>query len=327
MQAVAVQIRPFETRDYDAVAALNNVNFPEFTSSADEIRYDDEHRPAHCRWARWIAECDERVVGGAQYEQYAGAYNPRKFSIQITVDPTLHNRGIGGRLYAALIDALREFDPISMNAMSREDMFCRVAFLQHRGFREEQRDWSSELDLDSFDATPFRKYVDSMRSKGFVVRTLADLLANQELDERELFDLWVEVQDDVPSPPSMDRTRRTFEDWRTRNLEHVSLFPEAYFIALDGTRYVGTTQMWRAPEKECLRTGLTGVRRAYRGRGIAFALKVVALEFAKQRGYGRVDTENESRNVGMLSINERLGFVKRPAWVHYVAEWSAASRA
>jgi hypothetical protein len=29
-------------------------------------------------------------------------------------------------------------------------------------------------------------------------------------------------------------------------------------------------------------------------------------------------TDNESNNRGMLAINEELGFVKYPAWIHFV---------
>jgi mycothiol synthase len=321
MQAIGLNIRAFDAADYSAMAALNNANFPEFTWSADEIRYEDDHRPAHCRAARWVAECDDRVIGVAHYDQSAGAYNARKFMIEVIVDPALHNHGIGGQLYSVLISALRELDPISLDTWTREDMPCRVAFLQHRGFVEDQRIWSSELDLAAFDPAPFCGYLDAVRSNGLVIRTLAELRAAGALDERELYDVWVEVHEDVPIAPSQDHTRRTFDDWRKRNIEHLSLFPEAYFVALDADRYVGTTQLWHAPERDRLRTGLTGVRRDHRGRGIAFGLKVLALEFAKQRGYRWVDTENASTNAGMLRINERLGFLKRPAWVHYVAAW------
>jgi GNAT superfamily N-acetyltransferase len=247
--------------------------------------------------------------------------------LELAVEPAVHNRGIGGRLYTVVIDALRGLDPISMDIWSREDMPCRLAFLEHRGFREDQRIWSSELDLAAFDPTPFRGYAEAVQSNGLVVRSLAELRASGALDERELYDLWVEIHEDIPLAPSQEWTRRTFEDWRPRHLEHPSMFADAYLIALDGdgTRYIGTSHLYHAPEKDRLRTGLTGVRRAYRGRGIAFGLKVRALEMVKQRGYRFVDTENASSNAGMLSINDRLGFLRRPAWIHYAADWTTAT--
>jgi len=80
--------------------------------------------------------------------------------------------------------------------------------------------------------------------------------------------------------------------------------------------------MWRAPEPDGLRTGLTAVKRAHRRRGIAFALKIRALEFAVAQGFKRVQTDNEANNRGMLAINIELGFVKYPAWVHYVKSFA-----
>ena len=52
-----------------------------------------------------------------------------------------------------------------------------------------------------------------------------------------------------------------------------------------------------------------------------------ALAFARSRGYQRVLTENESNNRGILAINERLGFVKNPVWVHYLKAFGAAGDA
>ena len=98
-------------------------------------------------------------------------------------------------------------------------------------------------------------------------------------------------------------------------------------VADDGERFVGTSQLGQGTSPEELRTGLTGVRREYRRRGIALALKVHALAFARSRGYQRVLTENESNNRGILAINERLGFVKNPVWVHYLKAFGAAGDA
>lgn len=323
-----VHIRDFNPHlDYESVATLNNVNFPEFTWTADEIKHDDATRPTKCRSGRWVAECEGRIVGVAQYDQYANAYNPRKFSIEVLVDPACHNRGIGKHLYAMLIERLRGFEPLSLDAWSREDMACRIAFFEHRGYREDQRVWSSRLDLTTFDPAPHWSYVESLRAQGFTVRTLAELQQTGSLDEQQLYEAWTTLHDDVPIAPSQDRSSRTFEEWRPRNLDNPSLFPEAYFFVLDGDRIVATTQLWHSPDREGLRTGLTGVRRDYRGRGLAFALKVIALDFARRRGYRWTDTENASDNAGMLGINDRLGFVRRPAWLHYAGAWEVVASA
>ena len=319
-----VHVRPFQTDDYAAIAALNNTNFPEFEEFADEFKIQDEQRPAHCRAGRWVAaDPTGRVVGFAEYDQHVTTYHPRFFNLEVVVEPACIGHGIGRHLWRVLVDAVGAHDPLSVDMWTREDMPCRVAFLEHRGFVPDMRIWSSELDLTRFDPAPFAPAVEAALGQGFQIRSLAELRGSDPDVERKLYALWCEVHDDVPIPPGQEQQHRTFDDWRRRNLLNPTLFPEAYFVARDGDAYVGTTQLWRAPDASRLRTGLTGVRRPFRRRGLALALKVHALAFAKAQGFGSVCTENASTNVGMLAVNEQLGFVRRPAWVHYAASWEA----
>ena len=62
-------------------------------------------------------------------------------------------------------------------------------------------------------------------------------------------------------------------------------------------------------------TGLTGVLRKYRRKGIATALKHTNLAWAKKQGYKSIRTNNVDSNKGMLSINLKIGFKFIPAWL------------
>ena len=53
---------------------------------------------------------------------------------------------------------------------------------------------------------------------------------------------------------------------------------------------------------------LTAVRRSWRGRGVARALKHTQLAWAKERGYRRLRTANEERNEPIRRLSAELGY-------------------
>jgi mycothiol synthase len=314
-----VKIRPFASADYDDFTRLHNGTFgPEFTKEPNELRFDDEHMPSHCKWARWIAEIDGNVVGACGYSQPPYIYHPRRYMLEITVDPDWYIQGVGRALYDHVMAEVMKLGPERVSEWTREDMPCRVGFFERRGFVANMRMWTSVLDLHEFDPGRFwdRAVLDGLR-----ITTLAELGVEDESVRRRWYDLWSATRADVPVPPGEVRAGATYEQWWERN-NRDSLFPEGFFIALDGDRFVGLSQLWLSPSPDELRTGLTATLRDYRRRGIAFALKVRALSCAKARGYRYVRTENEVNNQGMIAINDELGFVKQPAWVHYMKSFA-----
>ena len=59
--------------------------------------------------------------------------------------------------------------------------------------------------------------------------------------------------------------------------------------------------------------GLTAVKRAWRGQGVATALKRSQIAAAKERGVKRLVTESEERNTPMRRLNEKLGYRPEPS--------------
>jgi GNAT superfamily N-acetyltransferase len=319
----SVTIRPFHSSDYKALAAIQNATYTEFTTTVDDIQHEDEHRAPHCLHRRWVAERDGRVVGVAAYVQLEHVYHPRKFSLDVLVDPERLQQRIGSTLWTTMIDALRAFDPLAVDCWTREDMTCRVRFLEKRGFTSDYSMWASELDVANFDPTPFEQHR-NVTDQGIVIRSLADLAADEQC-WRKLYDLWNEVRHDVPIPAGEVRADTAFEKW-LEDIQRPTLMPDAYFLALENGEYVGTTALWQDSAEGRLKTGLTAVKRSHRRRGIALALKLHAIDYARAHGVRRIVTDNESGNRPMLSINEQLGFVKFPAWRRYQADWTAVVR-
>ncbi len=319
---MSFRIRPFTPDDYPAIVAIGNRVYPEYPSTVEEERYWDSFREPHCRFQRYVVEERGKSVAFGHYSQHPWRYHPQKFDIEIDVDPDHRRRGIGSALYDHLMVELERFDPIALRARSREDYQQSIQFLTKRGFGEAQRDWESRLNVQSFDFTPYEGQPERVE-EGIRLLTLAQLVSDPDRD-RKLHQLESDLQSDVPSldPP----TPLSFEVYSQRFLKNPDLFPEAWYIAVDGDRYVGTSALWKSQgnPKE-LYTGLTGVRREYRRRGVALALKLKTIAFAKAQGYQVIKTWNESNNRAMLSINEQLGYIKQPAWITFAKELKGAS--
>ncbi len=307
-------IRPFTPEDYPATVAVTNAATPEYPRTVEEVKAWDARRDPKCKRERWVAEQNGQVVGVGMYDQSPWAYHPRRFSVFVAVHPEQQCRGIGAALYDRVVDALAPFDPIALRGYLREDMTRAVRFAAKRGYVEDMREWESRLDVAAFDPAPFAGAEERVRAAtGVTIKTVRELAADPDRD-RKLYELDEELLADVPSPDK--HTPVGFEHWVQNVLESPNHLPDALFVAVtESGDYVGVSSLWKRQADNDLDTGLTGVRRSHRRRGIALALKLRAVAYAREHGHPTIRTENETNNRAMLSINEALGFVKQPAWL------------
>ncbi len=117
--------------------------------------------------------------------------------------------------------------------------------------------------------------------------------------------------------PMSDEYTGTDHDRFIEFFEHPDFFLEAYIIAVKDDEFIGLSSHWKKEEQDVLYTQLTGVREKYRGKGLATAMKVKAIEIASDKGIPKIRTDNETGNEAMLHINQKMGFKKKPAWINY----------
>jgi GNAT superfamily N-acetyltransferase len=85
--------------------------------------------------------------------------------------------------------------------------------------------------------------------------------------------------------------------------------PEATFVALAGEEMVGYAKFHLSEARPKVAVhDLTGVKRAWRGRGIARALKATQIAWAKREGYEQLETANELRNAPIRKLNDIFGY-------------------
>jgi GNAT superfamily N-acetyltransferase len=310
-------IRPFEESDYPAILDLGNRVYPEYPNTLEELRFNDKSRNPKEKFARYVIEDNGVVIASGQHYQHIHYYHPRIFDISFDVDPDLETPQIREEIFQHLIKSIERFDPIKLRSFEREDHLNKTKFWMNQGFEEVMRNWESRLDVPSFDFGLYEGRIEKVEKSGIKLVPLSEIPPTEARD-RALHVMDNELGADVPSPDPF--TPLDFEHFVERTLGRPELFPEAFWLALDGDEFVGISGLWKSLANDELYTGLTGVRKAYRRRGIALALKLKTLEVARDIGCPTVKTWNESNNRAMLSINEAMGFVKQPAWISFAKE-------
>ena len=322
-QHAAVTIRDFQPEDYPAAVEIGNALYPEHPTTVERERFDWEHFDTRKYVRRRYLAVDPSgaVVGDASLSHSPSSFHAQRFWVWIGVHPKWQRKGVGTALYAHLMVEFRGLDAIALRTSTRETMAETIAWLHRRGFKELSRGWESRLDLPSFDLAGFAEYW--ALPPGIAIVTFAEELAKDPDAVRTLFELDCDIS---PDEPRIDPfTRPDFELWSERLLKSPWFVPEAIFIAKDGDRYVGLSELFRNDAMpEVVNTGFTGVRREYRGRGIAWALKLRALDWATRHGYREVRTWNNTLNAPMLGINVKLGFVKQPVWITFGKDLAGA---
>lgn len=88
---------------------------------------------------------------------------------------------------------------------------------------------------------------------------------------------------------------------------------EGQIIAADGDRWIGMAAVGEI-SPGVLYNMTTNIYPEYRGRGIATALKLLTIRFARKQGALVIRTNNASTNAPMLAINRKLGYKPEPGY-------------
>jgi GNAT superfamily N-acetyltransferase len=262
-----------------------------------------------------VAERAGRIVAFGEYDQYSEIYHPRKFIVKIVVRADHQRQGLGSALYNQVMNGLTPFNPLSLRVWVREDMTQGLRFFEKRNFREDAKHFESQLEVPTFDFTPYEGFEEKLRTEGIDIKTIKDLEADPNRN-RKLYELQVELLNDVPS--SERPTAVSYEWFLAKTLNRPNLLPEAYFVALHKGEYVGTSYQFIIKGNNSLLIRITGVKKGFRRLGIALALKLQSIRYAARHGHPVIATWNKSDNEPILVLNERLGFVRQPSWASLV---------
>lgn len=279
--------------DLQAYVAVWNAAVPnDIPSSVDAQR---RRRESDARRLYLLAELDGRPVASG----YAGPSDaPGRGFVGPRVLPDARRRGIGSALIRRLAAHLEGLGFGVAGAHVDGNDEGSLAFARRFGFEEVDREVEQvRIVGEEPPAEP---------PPGVELVTIAE---RPEL-LREAHPLGLQGWADMATAEAVTIS---LEDW----LADEATFPEGSFVALADGEIVGYSGLCRMGDDTTVaEDGLTVVRRDWRRRGLASALKRAELHWAAQNGIREIVTWTQRGNEGMRAANERLGYVYRSVTVN-----------
>ncbi len=309
-----VHIRPFNfsDADYDACVRLRNSIYSDTPTTVDIWKHNDQNRAKNLDYRFFVAENMEgQLLGMAQCAKTNAESGT--FSLGMIGRKESWHNGVMVELLTWVKQAAGQVGVNGLVHKIQESDEPKLSFLKANGFKQVMRYPLSALDVKRFRPNRFRDKLEQVEQAGIRV---GQLPAGWETDpewQKQIHDFDWELMLDVPHHEP--RIKGSLEDFVNNELLHPNAMPESYFVAWDGNRPVGMTCfIKRGGKTQTVSTALTGVLRSHRRMGLATALKVHSIQYAKKVGCQTILTKNEENNP-MYQINVSLGFKARPAWL------------
>jgi mycothiol synthase len=292
-----LSIRALRESDAAAVARLRIAVNPHYVVTPALIWYRATRGIEGERRRDWVAELGDEIVGCAQagLEWYLRV--PGRGRFWIGVDPEHRRRGVGSELYATARDYLVSEGAVRLRTWIDGDADGE-RFVQERRFRPGSVDKVSAV-VPRDVAVPA---LPELEAHGFRLTPLAEV--RHRVDD--LFAVCAAGERDMPSEePEIELD---LESWRRDEFDLPDLSDEGSFVALAGDRPVSLAFLRVDPARRIAYNQMTATLPEYRRRGLALMVKLAAIRWASEAGIERLLTENDTENVGMLAINDRLGY-------------------
>ena len=287
------------------VAIISRVS-PDNPMSIEEARWQDAQYPGGKRFVAWLDGEPVGCGGAGRVYMYAEDF-PALWG-NLAVLPEHRGRGVGTALLEALSGVARGAGKPDLYGRTTSDRPDAIRFLEHRGFREVERMKVVRLDIAGLD-------IPALDPPAGI--TITSLEVRPDLAD-QLHAVALEALPDIPGDGRMDPG--TPDEFRARDVDRQLMPKGGYAVAVDDASgaAVGYSNLMLVANSPGLAwNGMTAVRRAWRGRGIAGALKRATIAWAAANGLEAIETANDVDNAPMRAVNRRLGYRPMPDEVYF----------
>ena len=305
-----MQIRPLDTtRDFPALAALLAFRDPE--PPTPELLHEWEgNAPAGLIRQRLVAFDDDGALAGHSDAASWHWELPGQFWLSVVVAPEARRHGLGARLAETALEFAREQEATRLLIEVRDNDPGSLRFVERYNFQRRRHIFESQLKLTTFDESRFVGALARAEATGVRFFTLADLGDTEEAQRRlhAINSTWAH---DVPG---REGDFMPFEQFRKTVCSASWYRPDGQIIAVAGDDWVGMAAVGYFATTNSMYNMFTGVDAAWRGKGIALALKLLAIDCARRYGADYIRTNNDSENAPMLAVNHKLGYQPEPGF-------------
>jgi len=208
-------------------------------------------------------------------------------------------------MLAAITDVSRTMGASAQVCAVPDGRPAALQFALTRGFVVDRHMSKSVVDPASIDPALLAGPLPA----GIRILSLA-ALGDMDANRRELWKVSERIAADFPN----DRRKpRTYEQFARQFLDVPGFRPAGAFVALDGKTWTGAATVGYIAARNALYHHFTGIDPAYRGRGIATALRRATITYAIETGATILETKNDSTNTPILAINRTFGYRTEPA--------------
>jgi mycothiol synthase len=304
-----VDIRPIrEDAELALALGIHNVLHPHDALALADVKSFIAQTHDHEGYLAWS---DGAAIGMARASLLHDRVQP---VVDVLVAHEHRRRGIGSALYDCASRWVRARGHETAEVWIEDRDAAGIDFATKRGFSEIGREVRVVLDL-STSAPPVASPPDGVEIVSWAERP--DVVHG-------MHEVAVEAFPDIPGEE--DSPVPSFEQWLADHMQGAGDRAEATFVALHGDEVVGYSKFsLTTAQPTAAHHDLTGVKRAWRGRGIARALKSAQIEWARRNGYERLVTRNEERNTPIRRLNEEFGYKPESARIVMRGPVSAAT--
>jgi GNAT superfamily N-acetyltransferase len=295
--------------DLPAIIQVLNACDPEHPTSLESLRSNFLDASPGRIQQRLVAVDDTGAVTGYSVAVHVAEAPAHHFYAWLGVDPGFRRQGIGSALWDLVLEFLRIQGATRLGSEVLDTDPPALEFAQKRGWKIDRQHFYSVLNLLPFDETPYLPGIALLEAQGLRFCSLADFPESAEI-RRKFYELNLAVVMDIPG-----------EDWNFENypgffekriLGSPRFRREGQLLAVEGDTFAGFAAVNLFPESQSAYNATTGVIRAWRGRRIALALKILSARYARQNSARTLRTDNDSLNAPILAINRKMGYQPQP---------------